>query len=172
MTKRVLKKWHKIKGYEELYEVSDHGTILILKTYHNLEPERQKSTGLFMVTLRKNRANEMFYVHELVARHFIPNPNNYQHVIHVNRIFSNNHMNNLKWVSDEEKALYDEENRKNPITAINVTTPCKDLHTGIVYDSLRQACKMTGKNCNDAIYKIKYKARESRFLYLKNQDEL
>lgn len=169
MTKRILKKWRHIKGYEGLYEVSDYGTFLLRKTFERLNTELQESTGLQIVTLRKNSVNKVYYVHELVAQHFIPNPNKYQHVIHINRILTMNHVSNLKWATEEEKAKFDELNCKYPVTSLNVSTPCQDFVTGIIYKSLRQACTMTGEDYKEAIHKIKFKQRESRFMYVKRK---
>ena len=39
-------------------------------------------------------------VHRLLAKAFIPNPNNYAKVDHIDRNRSNNDLTNLRWVSD------------------------------------------------------------------------
>lgn len=41
-------------------------------------------------------------VHLLVAEHFLPNPNNYKYVKHIDGNISNNHVENLQWISDIE----------------------------------------------------------------------
>lgn len=41
-------------------------------------------------------------IHLLVAQLFIPNPNNYKHVIHIDGNKTNNSSLNLKWISKEE----------------------------------------------------------------------
>jgi hypothetical protein len=43
-----------------------------------------------------------FYVHRLVAQAFIPNPNNYPHVLHIKRDLTNVHVSNLKWGTQKE----------------------------------------------------------------------
>ena len=42
------------------------------------------------------------YVHKLVATAFIPNPNNFKYVDHVDRGKSNNSITNLRWCSASE----------------------------------------------------------------------
>lgn len=47
-----------------------------------------------------------YYVHRLVAETFIPNPNNYSEIDHIDRNKSNNHVSNLRWCSREENMAY------------------------------------------------------------------
>ena len=42
---------------------------------------------------------EIFYVHELVALTFVPNPNNWPYVEHIDGNKSNNHADNLRWTN-------------------------------------------------------------------------
>lgn len=54
---------------------------------------------------RKNR----FYVHQLVANAFIPNPENLPEIDHIDGNGLNNHVDNLRWVTHQQ-------NMKNEIT--------------------------------------------------------
>ena len=41
----------------------------------------------------------LVYVHRIVAETFIPNPNNYQEIDHINNIRADNNYQNLRWVN-------------------------------------------------------------------------
>ena len=40
------------------------------------------------------------YIHRLVATHFVPNPNKYKYVEHIDGDLKNNNADNLRWVED------------------------------------------------------------------------
>ncbi|TFZ67599.1 hypothetical protein E4631_06365 [Hymenobacter sp. UV11] len=56
---------------------------------------------------------EQLPIHILVAKHFIPNPNEYKFVEHVDRIITNNHYINLRWVDKDlmNYALFIQKNK-------------------------------------------------------------
>jgi hypothetical protein len=45
------------------------------------------------------KESEIFYVHELVAQTFVPNPHNYPYVEHIDGNKLNNHADNLRWTN-------------------------------------------------------------------------
>lgn len=103
--------WKPIKGYEGYYEVSDKGVIRSITrdvTYksgrvHSLKgqvikPSKDKD-GYLLVHLYKDNKDTTFKVHRLVAEAFIPNPEGYKEVNHVDEIKDNNQVNNLEWCS-------------------------------------------------------------------------
>lgn len=47
----------------------------------------------------------------LVAQNFIPNPNNYPHVNHINRNIKDNRVENLEWVSAKQNAQHEKKTR-------------------------------------------------------------
>jgi len=55
--------------------------------------------GYYQVCLYNNSKTKTFLVHRLLAIHFIPNPHNYPEVDHINRIRTDNRLENLRWVS-------------------------------------------------------------------------
>ena len=73
------------------YEIRNKRTEKILK-------ESLNGDGYYYVHL-----NRMRYVkHRLIAKQFIPNPNNLPCVDHINHQRNDNHISNLRWVSSSE----------------------------------------------------------------------
>lgn len=95
--------WRDIKGYENLYKVSNQGNVksLIHKNQKILKLTKTKS-GYLRVTLFKNEERKSFLVHRLIAETFIPNPENKPCVDHINTIRDDNRVENLRWVTHKE----------------------------------------------------------------------
>lgn len=86
-----------IKGHEN-YLIDEAGNIFSKKSNKFLKPYKQKN-GYLKNSLCENGVNKYFYVHRLVAESFIPNPENWQEVDHIDRNPQNNNVFNLRWVS-------------------------------------------------------------------------
>lgn len=112
--------WKDIDGYEGFYKVSNVGRVKSLDRLVNgnhitcdfqyvkgklLKLQRDKC-GYWRVNLRKNGVNKMFLVHRLVAKAFIPNPNNFPYINHKDENPSNSNVNNLEWCTGQYNVLY------------------------------------------------------------------
>lgn len=53
--------------------------------------------GYYRVDLSKERKSKRFRIHRLIAKTFIPNPNNFPEVNHINGNKKDNCINNLEW---------------------------------------------------------------------------
>lgn len=99
---KTLYEWRDIKGYEGLYQVNQFGQIRNKKT-----GQRRKACnnhGYERLGLYKNGKYKFFLVHRLVAEAFIPNPENYDTVDHLDFNTKNNNVLNLRWIPREENA--------------------------------------------------------------------
>lgn len=96
-----------IKGYEGLYYISNKG--MVFSKHRNSWLKFDLNKGYYRVTLCKNGKTERFLVHNLVAKHFIPNPHNKPIVHHKNHITTDNSVENLEWVTYYENTKYDKE---------------------------------------------------------------
>lgn len=87
--------WKDIEGYEG-YQVSNFGTVRSIKTKEK-KPLIPTTIGYYAVRLVKDGQPSLVGIHKLVAKHFIPNPNGFQYVIHLNNDLSDNRAINLEW---------------------------------------------------------------------------
>ena len=109
-----MEKWKVIKGYEGIYEVSNHGKIksLARKIKHSdgnsrnvkeriLNPANDKDGYLFL-TLSKNGTKKQCRVHRIVAEAFIENPDKKPQINHINEVKNDNRASNLEWATSKE----------------------------------------------------------------------
>lgn len=93
---------HIIEGYPN-YLVSNTGVV----TDTTGKPRRQYTTdGYAQVSLGVDGKYSTEYVHRLVAKAFIPNPNNKPQVNHKDSNRKNNHVDNLEWVTNQENTIH------------------------------------------------------------------
>lgn len=90
--------WQDVVGYVNLYEVSNLGRVRSLKcsNYRYLK-QYLKNDGYVSVNLVKRRKFRKHNLDIIVAKAFIPNPNNYKMVKHKDNNKMNNCVDNLEW---------------------------------------------------------------------------
>lgn len=108
----LFEQWLPIDGYED-YEVSNFGRVKSLKGKEEriLKPLNAKD-GYQQLLLSKDGKPKTFKVHRLVAMAFIPNPNNYAEVNHIDEVKTNNHVDNLEWCNRKYNINYGARNEK------------------------------------------------------------
>ena len=130
--------WRDIDGYKHCYQVSNLGNVRRLYvtkkygSYYQIKAKSQdKITKYYHVTLtRKDGSQHTENIHRLVAKVFIPNPENKPEVDHIDTVRTNNHVSNLRWVTRKENA-YNENTIKNCLKYRNVAENVKRCHKDI-----------------------------------------
>ncbi len=88
-----------IKGYEGLYAVNTRGQVWSYRRNKFLSAGSRNGDRYLRVMLCKNGNRKNYYVHQLVAQAFLPNPNNLKTVNHIDENPKNNNVDNLEWMS-------------------------------------------------------------------------
>ena len=106
----MIELWKDIPEYEGLYQISNLGNIKNIN-YRNTKKERKmkchiNKNGYVYAVLRKNKMSKTYLVHRLVAKVFIPNPENKICVNHIDCNRHNNNINNLEWYTHKENINY------------------------------------------------------------------
>lgn len=78
--------------------ITEYGEI-IRKNGKGLIKPRQRTDGLLKITYGR----QTDFVHLSVALTFVPNPNNYKYVLHIDGNVQNNHKDNLKWSESPDR---------------------------------------------------------------------
>ncbi len=98
----TLEHWASLDGYLN-YQVSWFGRVLNTKTGRILKP-RTSGPGYLFVGLYKNGKGKMHYIHKLVAREWVSNPEEKRCVDHIDGDRTNNHHENLRYATHAENA--------------------------------------------------------------------
>lgn len=85
-----------IRGYEGIYAATSDGRIVSRKTGRALKPF-VNTGGYLRVNLHKAGKTSHKYVHRLIAEAFLPNPEKYPEVDHLNADRQDNRAVNLRW---------------------------------------------------------------------------
>lgn len=112
--------WKDVPGYAGIYQVSNYGRVkslpksyIICNKYVVTAKEKvlkqRKVKGYKIIELNHKGIARRFPVHVLVAKMFIPNPNNYPEIDHIDTDRANNKFSNLRWCTHSM-------NMNNPIT--------------------------------------------------------
>ena len=138
--------FYPVKGYEGFYEISKHGIIRSVervistgagnrKILSHVISTRINNCGYVEIRLSKEGNRKSTFLHVLLAKVFIPNPEEKPEINHKNGVKTDNSLENLEWVSHSENVRHAYNLglcKKHPKRVI-------DINTGEIYRSLKEA---------------------------------
>ena len=104
--------WKDVVGYEGLYIVSNASRVASLPLGYKrgrVLKTSLTSHGYPCVCLRKDNVGRKIALHRIIAMAWIPNPNNYPCIDHIDGCRTNDSIENIRWVTHKM-------NMNNPIT--------------------------------------------------------
>ena len=115
LTDAGIEIWKPIAGYEGYYEISNLGRIKSVERYvkqgnsmrHVKEFFKKLHIGAYgypSVTLCRDRKSIDIPIHRLLAKTFIPNPEEKSAIDHINTNKTDYRLQNLRWVTPKENA--------------------------------------------------------------------
>lgn len=97
----MIEQWKKITNTN--YEISNFGRLM--RNNKIIKPVKC-SNGYLEYFLWKDGKRSVYLAHRLVAKYFIPNPNNLPQINHKDENIQNNNINNLEWCTSKYNANY------------------------------------------------------------------
>lgn len=154
-----MEKWKDISGFEGKYRISSDGKVFSVRNNKTLSIY-VKNSGYKAVSLG---ANNQKHIHRLIAETFIPNPNSYTEVNHIDGNKLNNDIANLEWCTPSQNNTHSyrvglktvSEKQKQFIKEYIKKHRCKqvgqyDLSGSLikVYPSVTEAAKTIGEHAS------------------------
>lgn len=157
--KDVSNGWKKVEGFSS-YKISTNGGIYsiiskkLLTSYSSLSGRRS-------ITLVNDQGEQKkMYIHRLVALAYLPNPNNYPVINHIDGNPANNKVGNLEWCTYAQNSqhAYDTGINKNKTAVVQFTLEGEEIAR---FDSTKDAGSAIGVNRTAISYALKDFSRSS-----------
>jgi len=143
-----MEEWVKIEDYE--YSISRNGEVRNDKRERLLK-WRIDSDGYYNIGLSKNNKKKFYKIHRLIAIYFIPNPNNYLEIDHINNNPIDNSIENLRWCNRSQNNR-NRKKRENTTSSFIGVTFYKQTNKWIA------RCRLNGKQKHIGMYKTEIEA--------------
>ncbi len=93
-------KWEKIKDFPN-YSISNTGLVRNDVT-GKLKKIQHDNSGYLVCALYHHQKRKLYKVHRLIAKYYIPNPDNKPYINHINGVKDDNRIENLEWCTAKE----------------------------------------------------------------------
>lgn len=123
------------------YEVSNLGRVKN-KTTNHIQKPRKSNSGYLYVSLYKDGKEHNRFIHRLVAKSFLSNPNNYPEVNHIDEDKENNCAVNLEWCTRIYNANYGTRNIRSAVNrGLSVEQYSLDGKLIATFSSIKEAAR-------------------------------
>lgn len=111
---QIKEVWRDVKGLEGFYQVSNIGRIKSLVGWNGHKYVRREKIilptsdkeGRMRIKLYKFGEKINLKIHRVIAEAFIPNPNGYKVINHIDSNPSNNDISNLEWCTQKQNVIH------------------------------------------------------------------
>lgn len=103
-----------ITGYENLYKINRKGEVYSC-WYKKVMTQQLNESGYYFISLKKDGIRTKGFIHRLLGKQFIPNPEDKPEIDHIDRCKTNNTLENIRWVSRLEN-IHNKTNYKDNLT--------------------------------------------------------
>lgn len=132
-----MNQWIDLKGYEGFYLINNKGEIKrnpqnlkgVNNKYKNdylLKP-KDNGKGYLRVKLTIKNKSKRVMIHRLIADSFIPNPQNYKTVHHIDNNKKNNSIDNLMWCTQSYNCKIEYDLGRRKITEKQIESAKRNL---------------------------------------------
>lgn len=140
----AAEEWKPVEGYQDYYAISNMGrikglsrTINVCNTSTYIRPEiimrpNLTKANYYIIEFTANGRSSTFYIHRLVAQHFIPNPENKPQVNHKFGITTDNRWHQIEWSTESE-------NNKHAYRVLGRRSTLKDMIGSKNHESIEVA---------------------------------
>lgn len=157
--------WKEPEGYEGFIQVSNTGKVRSIRTNHGKYQERElkqrirsKTCPYLQVQITKHNVSHKEFIHRLVAKTFVPNPNNKPQVNHIDGNKLNNDAYNLEWVtcSENHKHAYTTNLREAPRASLGKKCGGSSKFHNVTWDTSRQKWKASLKHEGKLLFQKRF----------------
>lgn len=145
-----------VVGWEGLYKVTSCGKVWSCRSKQFLKPAG--GTDYQMVLLQCKGKKEFDYVHRIVAKAYIPNPDNLPEVNHKDEVRNHNWVENLEWCTRNYNLQYSGIGGKK----LRIPVYCVELDK--TYASITEAAQAHGIHQANLSALLKHGANENHHL--------
>ena len=92
-----MNEWQELKADKD-YQININYPHQIRKKSNQKIIKERENNGYIKCQLN----GKAFFKHRLIAIQFIPNPDNLQFIDHINKVKADNHISNLRWISQSD----------------------------------------------------------------------